>query len=176
MRRVNDTTPTPAAPPKKPGLLRPAALWLLPLTVVVLIALVPLVIEPWLAGKVRSAAGLAGLEIAPETEITVSLIGGRITMSKLDLREYVEGKPHSLMKADRAELDADVLACLGGDIVLDSVVLEGASGDFRRRGDGTIPLLTPPPEERGGGGLEQARLVELRQEGLRVPPEAGQGG
>jgi len=130
--------------------LRRAALWLLPLALLVLLALVPLVIEPWLSSKVRSAAGLAGLEIAPETQIAVSLFGGRITITKLDLREYVEGKPRSLMQADTAELDADVLACLGGDIVLDNVVLEGASGDFRRRGDGTIPLITPPPEERGG--------------------------
>lgn len=139
----------PPAAPKPPRLLRPAALWLLPLTVLVLLALVPLALEPWLAGKVRTAAGLAGLEIAPETTIDVSVFGGRITLAKLDLREYVDGKPRTLFTADRAELDADVLACLGGDIVLDSVKLEGASGDLRRRGDGTIPLATPPPEERG---------------------------
>lgn len=147
---MTDSDPTPAAPPKKPGLLRPAALWLLPLTVLVLLALVPLAVEPWLAGKVRSAAALAGLELAPETQIAVSVFGGRITIDRLDLREVVDGQPRSLLKADRAELDADLLACLGGDIVLDTLVLDGATGDLRRRGDGTIPLATPPPEERGG--------------------------
>jgi len=151
---VNDPSPTPPSVPvvlpRPPGLLCKAALWLLPLTALVLLALVPLALEPWLEGKVREAAGLAGLEIAPETEIEVAVFGGRITLLKLDLREVIDGQPRSLLKADRAELDADVLACLGGDIVLDSVKLEGASGDLRRRGDGTIPLATPPPEERGG--------------------------
>jgi hypothetical protein len=147
---VTDPDPSAAAPPKKPGLFRPAALWLLPLTVLVLLALVPLAVEPWLAGKVRSAVAMAGLELAPETQIAVSVFGGRITIDRLDLREVVDGQPRSLLKADRAELDADLLACLGGDVVLDTLVLEGASGDLRRRGDGTIPLATPPPEERGG--------------------------
>lgn len=142
--------PAPTPPAKKPGLLRPAALWLLPLTALVLLALVPLAVEPWLAGKVRTAAGLAGLELAPESQISVSVFGGRITIDKLDLREFVDGQPRSLLKADRAELDADLFACLGGDIVLDTLVLEGATGDLRRRGDGTIPLATPPPEQRGG--------------------------
>ncbi len=156
---MNDTpqqAPAPSGPAaapassKKAGLLRPAALWLVPLTILVLAACIPLVVEPWLAAKVRTAASLAGLEIAPETRISVSLFGGRISLEQLDVREFVDGKPRSLMKADRAELDADLFACLGGDIVLDAVVLEGASGDLRRRGDGTIPLITPPPEERGG--------------------------
>lgn len=147
---MTDPDPSSAAPPKRPGLLRPAALWLLPLTVLVLLALVPLAVEPWLAGKVRSAVGLAGLELAPESQIAVSVLGGRITIDRLDLREVIDGKPRSLLKADRAELDADLLACLGGDIVLDTLVLEGATGDLRRRGDGTIPLATPPPEERRG--------------------------
>ncbi len=146
---MNEAAPPPATLAKQQGLLRPAALWMLPLTALVLLALVPLALEPWLAAKVRSAAGLAGLEIAPTTRIDVSVFGGRITLTALDLREVVDGQPRSLFKADTAELDADVLACLGGDIVLDSVRLDGASGDLRRRGDGTIPLATPEPEQRG---------------------------
>lgn len=142
--------PVPAPPTPRPGLLRPAALWLVPLTILVLLALVPLALEPWLEGRVRAAVALAGLELAPETSIDISVLGGRITLGRLDLRERVDGQPRSLFTADRAELDADVLACLAGDIVFDSIILEGASGDLRRRGDGTVPLATPPPAERGG--------------------------
>lgn len=149
MPAVNDPAASP--PARRPGLLRPAALWLLPLAILVLAACLPLVVEPWLAARLRQAVALAGLELAPATTIDVSLLGGRVTLADLDLREYVAGQPRSLLKADRAELDVAVLACLGGDVVLDRVALLGASGDLRRRGDGSIPLATPPPEERPAG-------------------------
>jgi hypothetical protein len=107
----------------------------------------PFLIEPWIVGQVRSSLAAQGLELAPGAELSVSVLGGSVHGSDLRLREVgqsAEVFTASTLTADLALLDS----IASGDVVLDSLVIEGLSGSLRRV-DGRVPVLTPPGEEPG---------------------------
>ena len=91
----DDTTqpppPTTAAAPvakpaKRPGVFRKSFIILVVLLVVLAVASVPFVLEPWIVSKIRSSLSGSGLSLSPETKISVGLVDGKITATgfKLD--------------------------------------------------------------------------------------------
>jgi hypothetical protein len=144
-------TPEPAKPPKRPGIFRTGFILVVLLLVVAGIASFPFVIEPWIVAKVRTAITDAGMDLSPETTIDVSVFGAKLTATNLRLTETYEGETRTVFTADELTADVAVVDCLGGDVVIDHLVATGATGDLRRRKDGTIPVITP---KDGGDGID----------------------
>lgn len=134
----------PAAPAKAPGVLRKSAVIFLVLFALVGVALFPLVVEPWIVAKVKSTLAAQGMELTPESELSVSVFGGAVTGANLKLRETgqtVDVFTATALNADIALIDS----MTSGDVIIDSLVLDGLTGSLRRTGDGHIPG-TPPSE------------------------------
>lgn len=135
----------PTAPPKAPGFIRKSAVIFLVLFALIGVALFPLVVEPWIVGKVRSTLAAQGMELSPDSELSVSLFGGAVTGADLKIRET--GKTNDVFTATKLAADVALIDSLSsGDVVIDSLVLEGLTGSLRRV-DGHIPGT--PPEEPG---------------------------
>ena len=136
----------PAAPAAKPpGFIRKSAVIVLLVVGLVGVLLFPLVVEPWIVGKVKSTLAAQGMELAEGSELSVSLFGGAVTGKDLKVRET--GKTAEVFTATTLDADVALLDSItSGDVVLDSVVIEGLSGSLRRT-DGHIPGT--PPEEPG---------------------------
>lgn len=156
--------PAPAAPaapaaeapkPRRPRIIRRSFVILLLLLVVITIASVPFVIEPWVVSTIRSSVKDAGMELAPETEIRFSLVGGKLSATKLEIRETYQGETRTVFAADEVDADLAVMDSLGGDVVIERLVATGCRGDLRRRGDGTVPVI-PPPED--GEGIDWSKI------------------
>lgn len=136
----------PTAPAKAPGVLRKSAVIFLVLFAVVGVALFPLVVEPWIVSKVKSTLAGQGLELAPDSELSVSLFGGAVTGANLKVRET--GKPADVFTITTLNADVALMDSISsGDVVLDHLVIDGLSGSLRRGPDGNIPMI--PPEEPG---------------------------
>lgn len=184
-----ETPAAPTAPPKRPGLIRTSAVLLLLFLVIGTIAAFPFVIEPWIVGQIRGAVKNAGLELSPETTIDVSLFDGRVSMEKVKISETYQGETRLVLAADTLRLDLAVSECLGGDVVIDELNATGVTGDLRRRGDGSVPVITPPEEpgkpidwgkldwwsyaQKGLEYLKQMKLEREKQaeEEAKTPPE-----
>jgi hypothetical protein len=135
----------PTAPARSPGVLRRSAVVFLVLFALVGVALFPLVVEPWIVSKVRSTLAAQGMELSPDSELSVSLFGGAVTGANLTVRET--GKTADVFTATTLDADVALIDSLtSGDVIIDSLVLEGLSGSLRRI-DGHIPGM--PPEEPG---------------------------
>ena len=135
----------PAVPAKRPGVIRKSAVIALVVMSVIGVLLFPLVVEPWIVGKVKSTLAGQGMELSEDSELSVSLFGGAVTGKDLKIRET--GKPATIFTA--ATLNADVAlmdSLSSGDVVIDHLVIEGLAGSLRRT-DGHIPGT--PPEEPG---------------------------
>lgn len=139
-------TADPAVPPAKPpGVIRKSAVIVLLVVSLVGILLFPLVVEPWIVGKVKSTLAAQGMELAEGSELSVSLFGGAVTGKDLKVRET--GKTAEVFTATTLDADVALLDSItSGDVVLESLVIEGLSGSLRRT-DGHIPGT--PPEEPG---------------------------
>lgn len=136
-------------PAKKPGLLRPSGIILLILLVLGGWLSVPWVVEPWLITKVEDTITSMGMEVGPDTRWELKVFSGKLRADQLDLRETYEGETRTVLAATTLELDLGLLGMLGGDVIVDSLVATGVSGDFRRRGDGSVPIITPEDESDG---------------------------
>ena len=157
----------PALPPaagakiKKPSVIRKSAAIFLLVLVVVSILLIPLVIEPWILAKVKSSLAAQGLELAEGSELSVSVFGGAVAGKDLKLREVplldpaeksapkinVDAAPTApiftatTLTADIALMDS----ISSGDVVIESLVIEGLTGSLRRT-NGRVPVLNPTAE------------------------------
>lgn len=148
--------PQPSAKPiKKPGILRPSGIILLVLLVLGGWLSVPWVIEPWLIRQVEGTLADMGLEVGPETTWELQLFGGKLRADALDLRETYEGETRTVLAATTLEIDLGLLGMVGGDVIIDSLIATGVSGDFRRRGDGTVPLTLP---DESGEGIDWSKV------------------
>jgi len=181
--------PAPApTPAKRPGIIRTSAVLLLLFLVLAVVASVPFVIEPWIVGQLRGAITNAGLELSPSTVINVSLVNGRVEMTQVKISETYKGETRVVLAADDIAIDLAMLDCLAGDVVIDRLVATGLTGDLTRRGDGTIPLITPEADSAGtdwskvdwwGYGkkaIEYAKekkieLEKEQEEAEKLPPE-----
>ncbi len=144
-----DVPPAAGKPAKKPGILRPSGIILLVLLVLGGWLSAPWVIEPWLIRQIESTLTNRGLEIGPQTRWDLKLFNGKLRADDLDLSETYEGETRTVLAATTLEIDLGLLGMLGGDVIIDSLIATGVSGDFRRRGDGTVPMT--PPDESGEG-------------------------
>jgi len=139
-------TAATVAPTKQPGVIRKSAVIFLVLVGLIGVLLFPLVVEPWIVAKVKSSLAAQGLELAEGSELSVSMFGGAVTGKDLKLRET--GKPTEVFAATTLNADVALLDSLtSGDVVIDSVVLEGLTGNLRRT-NGHVPG-TPPGDEPG---------------------------
>ena len=165
--------PAAGAKIKKPSVVRKSAAIFLIVLVVVSVLLIPLVIEPWILSKVKSSLAAQGLELAEGSELSVSVFGGAVTGKDLKLREVAQLNPTEKAdeKADeKAEkkavpktivdaapaaniftattLNADVAlmdSLFSGDVVIESLVIEGMTGNLRRT-NGRVPVINPTAE------------------------------
>jgi len=115
---------------------------------------VPFVLEPWIVGKIRSSLTGSGLTLSPDTQIAVSLVDGKITATGFKLDDTYEGETRTVFAADELTANIAVLESLAGDVIIDQLVATGASGDLRRRSDGTVPVITDPE----GEGIDWAKI------------------
>lgn len=138
--------PETPAPAKAPGVLRKSAIIFLILFGLIGVLLFPVVVEPWIVGKVRSSLAGQGLELTDASELSVSLFGGAVTGKNLSVHET--GKTAEVFKISALDADVALLDSISsGDVVIQSLVIEGLTGSLRRSGDGHIPGT--PPEEAG---------------------------
>lgn len=168
----------PAAPAKAPGLIRKSAVIALIVVGLIGVLIFPLVVEPWIVGKVKSTLATQGMELAEGSELSVSMFGGAVTGKDLKIRET--GKPGTIFTTTTLNADVALIDSLtSGDVVIDSLVIEGLSGSLRRT-NGNIPGL--PPEEPGkptdwlGLGkqlLEWYRKYAPQDEASTEPTEPG---
>lgn len=136
----------PVVPAKAPGVIRKSAVIVLLVVGIIGVALFPLVVEPWIVGKVKSTLAAQGMELTDDSELSVSLFGGAVTGKELKIRET--GKPADVFTATTLNADVALIDSLtSGDVVIEHLVIEGLSGSLRRGPDGQIPGV--PPEESG---------------------------
>jgi len=145
-----------AKPAKPPGVFRKSFIILVVLLVVLAVASVPFVLEPWIVSKLRASLTGSGLTLSPDTKISVGLVDGKITATGFKLDDLYQGETRTVFAADELTADIAVLDCLGGDVVIDHLVATGATGDLRRRSDGTVPVINPTPD--GGGGVDWGKI------------------
>ncbi len=146
-----DAATAPAAamsePPKKrPGLIRWKLLIVLVVLVAAIVLVVPLALDPYIAGKLAGALKDRGLALAPGATLHVSLLGGRIHGENLKLFAMDGDKVTTQEAAAATRLDGDIAlmdSWREWDVILDEVVIEGMSGSLRRRADGTPPIGAP---------------------------------
>lgn len=150
------TSPAPVAaePVARPGIFRRSFLILVAVLAVLVVASVPFVVEPWIVGRIRASLTGSGLTLSPETRIAVSLVDGEITATGFRLDETYQGVTRTVFAADELTADVALLDSLGGDVVIDRLIATGASGDLRRRSDGTVPVITSPD----GDGIDWSRV------------------
>lgn len=135
----------PAAPAKAPSVIRKSAVIALIIMALIGVLIFPLVVEPWIVGKVKTTLASQGMELAEDSELSVSMFGGAVTGKDLKIRET--GKPATIFTTTTLNADVALIDSLtSGDVVIDSLVIEGLSGSLRRT-DGHIPGM--PPEEPG---------------------------
>src|SRR4051812_688085 len=139
---------TEAKPAKRPGIIRKSAVILLLVLAVLLVLAFPLVIEPWLVGKVRSSLAGQGLKLNDDAKLDISLFGGRLTGENIKLDDAKDG--HLVFSASKLDGDVAVMDSLVTfDLIIDELTARDAVGDLRRRSDGSIPILAP--DETGAG-------------------------
>ncbi len=171
--------PAPAAAPAKaPGFLRKSAVIALLVVGLIGVLIFPLVVEPWIVGKVKSTLAAQGMELVDGSELSVSMFGGAVTGKDLKVRET--GQTAEVFTATALNADVALLDSLSsGDVVIESLVIEGLSGSLRRT-NGHIPGT--PPEEPGkptdwlGMGkqlLEWYKKYAPQDDGTSEPTEPG---
>jgi hypothetical protein len=133
-----------AVPAKAPGFMRKSAVIALVVVALIGVLLFPLVVEPWIIGKVKSTLAAQGMELTDDSELSVSMFGGAVTGKDLKIRET--GKPATIFTTTTLNADVALMDSLSsGDVVIDSLVIEGLSGSLRRNPEGQVPG-TPPGE------------------------------
>ena len=135
----------PIAPAvKTPGVLRKSAVIFLVLVAIIGVLMFPLVVEPWIVGKVKSTLAGQGLELAKGSELSVSVFGGAVTGKALTLRET--GQTSDVFTATTLNADIALIdSVTSGDVVIESLVIEGLTGNLRRT-NGRVPVLDPTGE------------------------------
>lgn len=151
MSETSTDAPTPPVdstntPTKAPGVIRKSAAIFLVLVALIGVLLFPLVVEPWIVTKVKSTLASQGLELSEGSELSVSMFGGAVTGTNLKLHET--GKTAEVFTASTLSADVALMDSLSsGDVVIDSLVIEGLTGSLRRGPDGQVPGA--PPAEPG---------------------------
>jgi hypothetical protein len=148
---------------KKPSLLRKSAVIFFVLFGVISILLIPLLVEPWILAKVKSSLATQGLELTEGSELSISVFGGAITGKDLKLREVAQPNTAAMASAEATSgpqatpsaniftattLTADIAlmdSLSSGDVVIESLIIEGLSGNLRRT-NGRVPVLNPTAE------------------------------
>ena len=148
---------------KKPSLLRKSAVIFFILFGVISVLLIPLVVEPWILAKVKSSLAAQGLELTEGSELAISIFGGAITGKDLKLREVAQlntpptattettSRPKTapsdnIFTATTLTADIALMDSLSsGDVVIESLVIEGLTGNLRRT-NGRVPVLNPTAE------------------------------
>lgn len=138
-------TPSPAVPPvRKPGVLRRSAFIILAVVILLFAVILPFWADSWVRSTILTALDDRGLELAPDSELSVSVFGLRLNAAKLQIRE--KGKPQDA-PVFRAEALTAKLALIdsitSGDVIIDELRLDGVRGDLRRRADGKPPVGVP---------------------------------
>ncbi len=131
---------------KRPGLVRKAG-------VIVLLALglgiwlgVELVLEGYLADRIRAMLDAGNLVLAEETTVTVSVWTSRVEVAGLRLDEVHDDQRRTVFAADAAVADLGLWESLTSfDLVVDELTLAGARASARRYPDGSLPELIQPP-------------------------------
>jgi hypothetical protein len=125
----------------------------------------PFVIEPWVVNQAKAALSAQGLELAPESKLSVSIFGLKISGTDLKLRE--QGDPKEVFSA--SELTADLAlmdSITSGDVVIERLAIDGLTGDLRRR-NGRVPILTPKDGDKEGKPTDWLKLGQQLMEWYR---------
>jgi hypothetical protein len=163
----------PAAPAKRPGPIRTSAVIVLLVAMAVMLALVPLVLEPWIVGQITAALARQGLELAPGSKLSVSVFGVEVAGTDLKLREI--GDPTDVFTATKLTASVGLLASVGsGDVVIDDLVVEGLSGSLRRR-NGHVPILTPK-DDPSSAGTDWLKLGQRLLDWVKQRQQQAKGG
>lgn len=137
-----------AKPVKPPGLIRKSVVIILLVLVALGIASFPFVVEPWIVGKVRSSLIAQGLELSPDSTLAVSVFGMGIEGNNLKLRE--KGGTEDVFTATKLSADVAVLDSItSGDVIIETLTLDGLTGSLRRKANGQVPIITPPDAPPG---------------------------
>jgi hypothetical protein len=147
--------PAPAAPPRKPRLIRWWGLIILLALVVLFLVVLPFLVNPWVTGKVRNQLAARGWELTPESQIGFSLYGGRLHGDKLVLRMVkpgADGKQAEVGRIDRFNAEIALGESLTkSDFIIQELAAEGVTGSFRRGPDGRIATVEPDEKSSGSG-------------------------
>lgn len=147
-----------AVPAKRPGLIRRSAVIVLVVVILLFILAFPFVVSPWIIAKVKVVLASQGLELTPESTLSVSVFGGSVNGTNLVLREI--GQPGDVLTATTLNADLAVLASLSsGDVIVEDLTIEGLTGSLRRRGD-HVPIISPPDPKGGGAPTDWLKLAQ----------------
>ena len=158
-------TATEATPPRKPAIIRKSALIILAVVVLAFVLSFPFVIEPWVVNQAKAALTAQGLELAPESKLSVSIFGLKVSGTDLKLREI--GDPTEVFSATELTADIALMDSIGsGDVVLDRLAIDGLTGDLRRR-NGRVPILSPKDGDKDAKPTDWLKLGEQLMEWYR---------
>lgn len=152
---VSDGASAPSPVVKKPGVLRRSAFIILAVVLVLLLVILPFWADSWARGAIVTALDDRGLELSPDSTLSVSVFGLRLTGSKLVVREKGKATEPPVFTADLVQAKLALIDSLtSGDVIIDDLSLDGVKGDLRRRQDGRSPVGVP---EDGSGAPGPSR-------------------
>ena len=154
-----------AKPPRKPGVIRTSAVIILAVVVLAFVLSFPFVVEPWVINQAKTALTAQGLELSPDSKLSVSIFGLKISGTDLKLREV--GDPKEVFSASELTADVALFDSIGsGDVVIERLAIIGLTGDLRRRG-GRVPILTPKDGDKDAKPTDWLKLGEQLMEWYR---------
>ena len=148
--------------PKKPGFIRWWGLIVFLILGVLGAAVLPFLVERWTLNKLRNGLAANGWELTPESKLSFSLYGGRLSGEALVMRmiqKSADGSQAQVATADRLNAELAVLDSLSaGDVIVRELAIEGMTGNLRRGPDGRITTIPPDPEEKPGAGIDWGKV------------------
>ena len=112
----------------KPGLVRWKGVIILPVIMLILVGVIWLFGDGWLASTIRGGMAASGYSFGDETSIEADLFGGSIGFTKLAVDRDKETTRERLVTAPTAAIDLAVIDTLtSGDVILDRIHVGDAS-------------------------------------------------
>jgi hypothetical protein len=152
----------PAAPVKKPGFIRKSAVIVLLGLALLVLVVAPFVANAMAMSQIKGLLAGRGLELTPESRLSVSVFGGAITGTNLGIRRI--GSTTVDCAATNLNADLAMLDSLDAfDLIIDDLAIEGMTGSLRRH-EAQPPK--PAPEgaasgTSGGGVLDQPDWLKM---------------
>lgn len=152
-----------ASPVKKPGMFRRSAFIICAVVILAFVVILPWWLDRRVLGAITSALHDRGLELTPESRLSVSVFGLSLHGEPLRVRQIDKPDEAPVFVSQRLYAKLALLDSMSSrDLIIDEVTLEGVSGDLRRRKDGRSPLEVPEegkPAAPGQDWVSMARKV-----------------